>query len=102
MKALECVCAGLLLALLSACGGDGMKGTYEGGVMGEQALTFHGNGKATQVAGGMEVQLEYEVEGDKIRLRNPDQPNATLVLTRTDDDTLTGGPMGMLEFKRKR
>ena len=50
----------------------------------------------------MEAQLDYEVEGDKVKLRNPDQPNTTLVLTRTDADTLTGGPMGMMTFKRKR
>jgi len=101
LKSLGRVFALSLVALLSACG-DGMKGTYEGGVMGEQHLTFHGNGKATQEVAGMEVQLEYEVDGDKVKLRNPDQPSATLVLTRTDADTLTGGPMGLLEFKRKQ
>lgn len=92
----------LVFALLLAACGDGMTGRFEGGVTGEQVLTFHGNGKATQEAAGMEQQLEYEVDGDKIRLRNPDQPGTTVVLTRKDDDTLTGGPMGLLEFKRKQ
>ncbi len=86
--------------LLAACS-DGMSGTYEGGVMGEQTLTFHGNGKATQQMEGMEAELEYEVDGDKVKLRNPDQPGATLVLTRKDD-TLVGGPMGVLEFKLRK
>ena len=92
-----------LAALLAACG-DGMKGRYEGeGMLLEgQAIVFHGNGKATQEANGMEVQLDYEVDGDKVKLRNPDQPNTTLVLIRTDADTLTGGPMDMMTFKREK
>lgn len=90
-----------LMLLLSACS-DGMKGTFEVGAMGTQSLTFHGNGEATQVVGGMETELEYEVEGDNIKLRNPAQPGVTLVLTRKDADTLVGGPMGLLEFKRKQ
>ena len=91
----------LLTLLLSACS-DGLKGRFEGGMLGEQSITFDGNGKATQEAGGMEVQLEYEVDGDKVSLRNPDLPSQTLVLTRKDADTLVGGPMGVLEFKRKQ
>lgn len=94
------VLAALLTVLLVACGDD-MKGTFVGGVMGEQTLVFNGNGKAMQQAGGMEQTLEYEVDGSKVKLRNPSQPNATLVLTRVDADTLTGGPMGVLTFKRK-
>jgi len=101
MKRITRVPALLLTLLLAACG-DGMRGRFEGGVMGEQAITFHGNGKATQEAGGMEALLEYEVDGDKIKLHNPAQPGVTLVLTRKDDDTLTGGPMGMLEFSRRK
>ena len=90
-------------ALLAACG-DGMKGRYEGEgmLLDGQAIVFHGNGKATQEANGMEVQLDYEVDGDKVKLRNPDQPNTTLVLIRTDADTLTGGPMGLMTFKREK
>jgi len=101
MNTLKLALVVLLSMLLSACG-DGMTGTYTGGLAEDQVLTFHGNGKATQETAGMEVQLEYEVDGDRIKLRNPDQPGTTLVLTRKDADTLTGGPMGVLEFKRKQ
>jgi hypothetical protein len=101
MKTTPIATAVLLSLMLASCG-DGMKGRFEGGMMGEQSITFHGNGKATQEVGGMEAQLEYEVDGDKVRLRNPDLPNQTLVLTRKDADTLVGGPMGLLEFKRKQ
>ncbi|HRO62779.1 hypothetical protein [Thermomonas sp.] len=101
MNRLKLALVALLVTLLSACG-DGMTGTYTGGLAEDQVLTFHGNGKATQETAGMEVQLEYEVDGDRIKLRNPDQPGTTLVLTRKDADTLTGGPMGVLEFKRKQ
>lgn len=99
MKQMTRIVALVSLLALSACS-DGMKGTYEGPAF---SLEFHGNGKATQVSElvGAEVQLNYEVEGDKVRLRNPEQPGAVLVLTRTDADTLVGGPMGLLKFKRK-
>lgn len=88
------------LLTLSACS-DGMNGIYEGPAFN---LDFHGDGTVTQVSElvGAEVQLDYEVDGDKVRLRNPEQPGAVLVLTRTDDDTLVGGPMGLMQFKRKQ
>lgn len=103
MKIARRAAVAALVSLLSACG-DGMKGRYEGEgmLLDGQAIVFHGNGKATQEANGMEAQLDYEVDGDKVKLRNPDQPNTTLVMTRTDADTLTGGPMDMMTFKRKR
>lgn len=101
MKSMVKLVLVLLVLLLGACS-DGMKGTFEGGVMGEQALTFHGNGKATQVAAGVQVELEYEVEGDTITLRNPHQPGVSFALTRRSADLLVGGPMGMLEFQRRK
>jgi len=90
-----------LLLALAACS-DGMKGTFEGGVMGEQAITFHGNGKATQAAAGVQVELEYDVEGDTITLRNPHQPGVSFTLTRRNADLLIGGPMGLVEFRRRQ
>lgn len=103
MKIARRAAVAALVSLLSACG-DGMKGRYEGEgmLLDGQAIVFHGNGKATQEANGMEAQLDYEVDGDKVKLRNPDQPNTTLVMTRTDADTLTGGPMDMMTFKREK
>ena len=98
MKIARLAAVAALAALLAACG-DGMKGRYEGEGM---LLEGQANGKATQEANGMEVQLDYEVDGDKVKLRNPDQPNTTLVLIRTDADTLTGGPMGLMTFKREK
>lgn len=103
MKIARRAAVAALVSLLSACG-DGMKGRYEGEgmLLDGQAIVFHGNGKATQEANGMEVQLDYEVDGDKVKLRNPDQPNTMLVLARTDADTLTGGPMDLMTFKREK
>lgn len=100
MKKITRMLALASLLALSACS-DGMKGVYEGPAF---SLDFHGNGKVTQVSElvGAEVQLDYEIDGNKVRLRNPDQPGAVLVLTRTDDDTLVGGPMGLMQFKRKQ
>lgn len=88
-----------LALLLSACGG-GLKGTFED-EMGMTSLTFHGGGRAVQSSElvGMEVEMKYEVDGDKVRLTHPEAGGAALVLTRIDDDTLSG-PMG-IRFSRR-
>lgn len=84
----------LLVLLLSACGG-GMRGTYED-EMGLSRLRFDGGGKVVQSSdiGGIELHMRYEMDGDRIRLINPQAEGAVLVLTRVDDDTLSG-PMGI-------
>ena len=86
-------------ALLAACGG-GLKGTFED-EMGMSTYTFQSGGKVLQASelAGVEVEMEYEVDGDKVRITHPEAQGATLVLTRIDDDTLSG-PMG-IRFKRK-
>ncbi len=89
----------VLACLLAACGGS-VRGTFED-EMGMTSLTFHGGGKVVQASelAGVELEMKYEVDGDKIRLSSPEAAGATLVLTRIDQDTLSG-PMG-IEFKRK-
>lgn len=84
---------------LVACGG-GMSGTYED-QMGMSRLTFESNGTVVQSVemAGVEKEMRYEVDGEKIRIRSDDGQGATLVLTRVDDQTLSG-PMG-ITFKLK-
>lgn len=83
-----------LALLLSACGG-GMSGTYEDS-MGLTRLRFERGDAVVQSSqlGGVERQMRYDLDGDRIRLRHPDVDGATLVLTRVDADTLSG-PMGV-------
>ncbi|MCR6662797.1 MAG: hypothetical protein NVV60_06515 [Luteimonas sp.] len=90
----------LACTLLAACGG-GVSGTFED-EMGMTSLTFQRGGKVIQASelAGMELEMKYEVDGDKIRLTNPEAAGAALVLTRIDDDTLSG-PMG-IRFLRKQ
>lgn len=38
--------------------------------------------------------MRYEMDGDRIRMRHPDVEGAALVLTRIDENTLSG-PMGV-------
>lgn len=80
--------------LLCACG-SGLTGTYED-AMGLTQLRFERGGVVVQSSGlgGVERQLRYEVEGDRIRMRHPDVEGAALVLTRVDADTLSG-PLGV-------
>lgn len=90
------ICA--LLLLLSACGG-GVSGTYED-TMGLTRLRFESGGKVVQTSelSGVERQMRYELEDDRIRMLNPEVEGAALVLRRVDDDTLSG-PMGVT-YKR--
>lgn len=92
--AVAALCAGLL----SACS-DGLKGTYSD-ELGMSSLTFRSDGTVVQSSGlaGVEMEMRYEVEDGKVRLSHPEAAGATLVLTRIDEDTLSG-PMG-IRFKR--
>lgn len=87
-----------LTLLLSACG-SGLQGTYED-AMGMSRLRFERGGKVVQSSdlGGVELQMRYEMDGDRLRLRHPGIDGAALVLTRVDENTLSG-PMGMT-YKR--
>ncbi|KRA46478.1 hypothetical protein ASD72_04545 [Pseudoxanthomonas sp. Root630] len=64
--------------------------------MGLTQLRFERGGVVVQSSdlGGVERQMRYEVDGDRIRIRHPDVEGAALVLTRVDDKTLSG-PMGV-------
>lgn len=92
------IVAALALPLLAACSA-GITGTYED-EMGMSRLAFQRDGKVVQssMLAGFEMEMSYEVEGDTIRLRNPDAAGTALLLTRLDQDTLSG-PMG-LRFRR--
>ena len=87
-----------LVSLLPACG-SGMQGTYED-AMGLSQLRFDRDGTVVQSAalGGVEVRLRYEVDDDRVRLSHPDVDGAALVLTRVDENTLSG-PLGVT-YKR--
>jgi len=89
----------LIAPLLAACGG-GLQGTFED-EMGMSAYTFHGNGRVVQssAVAGVERELEYELDGDRIRVRLSKDNDAALMLTRIDEDTLSG-PLG-IRFRRR-
>lgn len=48
---------------------------------------------------GVERELTYEIDGDRIRVRLSKDNDAALLLTRVDDDTLSG-PVGT-RYRRK-
>ncbi|TYT25665.1 hypothetical protein FZO89_05005 [Luteimonas viscosa] len=87
------------LVVLAGCGG-GLAGTFED-EMGLSTYTFERGGRVVQstALAGVELELRYEIEGDRVRIMHPDASDAALVLTRIDADTLSG-PMG-LRFVRK-
>lgn len=90
----------LCALLLAACGG-GPRGTFED-EMGMSAYTFHDGGRVVQSSplAGVEREMKYELDGDQVRVRLSERNDATLVLTRVDEDTLSG-PLG-IRFRRKR
>lgn len=80
MKKLFALTAALLLA---ACGAK-VSGTYvdkEGMV----SFDFGSNGKVTQTAMGIETELPYEVEDNKVKLQGP---GGVMVLTLQGDGSL--------------
>ena len=79
----------LSAALLAGCGG-GLNGTYQTSD-GNMSIKFD-SGKAYVTLPGGTVEAGYEVDGDKIILKNP---QGNLVLTREKDGSLDG-PMGTM------
>ena len=89
---------GLVVALaLAGCGGGGgIEGTYadDSGVV---SYEFQGNGKVLVTSIGGTVELEYEVEGEKVKVRAAEEAPAQ-VLTITEDGDLD---MGMAVLKKR-
>lgn len=83
-----------LTILLCACGSR-VSGTYKD-AMGVTSFTFNSNGKVAMTTLGIETQMDYRVEGDKVKIGS--EKNA-LVLTRLDDGSLQA-PMGVTLTKQ--
>jgi hypothetical protein len=88
--------------LLSACGSKSrLDGTYAtepgaGGI----SLTFQSNGKVTRSFMGNEVEGNYEVDGNKVKITG--LPGAgTQVLTLLEDGSIQGG-MGVKFTKAEK
>lgn len=81
--------------LLSAC--DKLDGTYTDN-MGITSYTFESNGKMTQSVMGMVIEMNYEVDGNKVKLI---APQGTFVLTLLEDGSIQG-PMGSKFTKQKK
>ena len=85
----------LLLLLLTACGNK-LDGTYVDDT-GLLKYTFKSNGKVYQSAMGVEMEMPYTIEGDKIKL--PINQGVSMVLTLQTDGTIQA-PMGILLRKQ--
>ena len=82
----------LLALLLSACGG-GFRGTFED-ELGMSALTFHPDGRVVMSSpvAGVERELTYEIDGDRIRVRlSKDNDGAAAHPGRRRHPVRTGG-----------
>ncbi|MFA5017226.1 MAG: hypothetical protein WC504_06745 [Methylobacter sp.] len=82
--------------LLSACGPK-LDGTYTDN-MGITSYTFESNGKMTQSIMGVAIEMNYEVDGNKVKLI---APQGTFVLTLLEDGSIQG-PMGSKFVKQKK
>lgn len=83
-----------LILLLSACGSK-INGTYAND---DVSYTFGSNGKVSASTMGMEVEMNYEVDGNKIKLITP---QGNMILTLLDDGSIKG-PMGLKLTKQKK
>ena len=57
----------MMLALLSACGGGGLSGTYRSDDLVGQSFTFRGD-EVTMSAFGINASGSYRIEGDSIAI----------------------------------
>jgi hypothetical protein len=88
-------------AALMGCD-QGMSGKYGNQLQGIQGMTveFKTSSKAyVTMPGGATVETQYEMDGDKIILRNQ---AGNLVLTRNKDGTLSGSPMDTVAGPMKK
>jgi hypothetical protein len=91
---------GFIASLTSAfrgLGGQRLEGTYTDS-MGMVEYTFKRNGKMTISMMGSEIETNYDVEGNKIKLLQPG--GAAVVLTLSKEGTIQG-PLGMTLTKKK-
>lgn len=92
------LCALSVVGLLTGCG-KSLDGTYainEGGV--SSSLQFKSGGKVIQSMMGVEVELDYKIEGDKIKISNGQGGN--MLLTLLPDGSIKG-PMGLKYVKQQ-
>lgn len=83
-------------ALMIAGCGPGLKGTYSD-PMGAMQYTFESGGTVYVSVMGMEQELKYEVDGQRVRIISP---QGNQILTLQDDGSLQG-PLGLTLTKRK-
>ena len=87
--------ATLLFCLLVAACGRGPSGTYSD-ALGAVDYTFKSGNKVVIKSLGTEVEMDYSVEADKIKIQ---MPEGALLMTMQEDGSLKG-PMGMTLTKQ--
>ncbi len=96
MKKVSLLSLACVLCVLFWSCGSGLNGTYADS-SGLVSYTFKSNGVVSVSAMGAEIEQKYKVENGKVKIVSP---QGDLVLTITDDATITG-PMGMTLTKQK-
>ena len=91
---IKAICLLGALSLLTACG-SGLEGSYSN-ERGTTKYNFTSSDKVYVSLYGMEAELDYKKNGNKIKISGPDGKNQ--ILTLADDGSLTG--MGM-RFTKK-
>jgi hypothetical protein len=92
---IQVVFLALSLLLLSACGSKLDDTTYESSnpVLGKTVFKFESGGKVYMSVMGVETELKYEVDGNKVKLISP---QGNQILTLREDGSLEGLPTGPL------
>lgn len=85
----------MVVFLLSSCG-ESLVGTYVDAI-GISSYTFSSGGKVYVGVMGIESEMAYEVDGDRVKLI---MPEGNMVLHKMDDGALQG-PMGIIYSKKK-
>lgn len=96
LKCMKLICALSIAIVLSSCGSSGLEGTYTDEQLGLK-VTFKSNGKAIAEIMGNEIEYDYELEGNKLKLKISE--NQSEIWTLEEDGSLT--KMGMKLVKKK-
>jgi len=91
---LAAVIISAVVILFYSCRGSKLEGTYSHTA--EKVFvysytttySFRTDGTVTQIVNGNETEMDYEVDGNKIRIKTPDK--GVLVMTLRDDGTIIG------------
>lgn len=97
--AAKAIAVGALALVLTACGSAVEGNTYEADSdLVKFSMTFGPGGKVAMTTMGIETEMDYEIDGKKIKIGSP---QGKMVLTLREDGVIEGWPSGLVLKQKK-